>query len=113
MPGLRMGALCRMLSPSRDSILITSAPSSPRICVAYGPMITGVRSITLPPSSGPLTSCERGFLLRFLSSAAPADHHRAGSDPHFVDPAAGFRRVHIHILVHCSSPLGLDGDRPE
>src|SRR6266851_5031588 len=42
-----------MMSPSGDSILITSAPRSPRICVASGPNTTVVRSRTLVPASGP------------------------------------------------------------
>src|SRR3954453_3237467 len=37
-----------------DSILITSAPRSPRIWAAYGPMTTVERSITRTPSSGPV-----------------------------------------------------------
>src|ERR1700730_19163810 len=41
------------MSPSGDSILITSAPRSPRICVASGPRTTVVRSSTLVPESGP------------------------------------------------------------
>src|SRR3974377_2220210 len=53
-----------MMSPSGDSILITSAPRSPRICVASGPRTTVVRSITLIPASGPgravLSSCIAG-----------------------------------------------------
>src|SRR4051812_21521002 len=42
-----------MTSPVGGSTLITSAPKSARIWVAYGPMTTVVRSITLTPSRGP------------------------------------------------------------
>src|SRR5215469_3514323 len=42
-----------MMSPSGDSILITSAPRSARICVANGPSTTVVRSRILIPASGP------------------------------------------------------------
>src|SRR5712691_11858690 len=42
-----------MMSPPGASILITSAPRSPRICVASGPRTTVVRSSTLVPASGP------------------------------------------------------------
>src|SRR5215469_5904228 len=42
-----------MMSPSGDSILITSAPRSARICVANGPRTTVVRSRILIPASGP------------------------------------------------------------
>src|SRR5215472_6422922 len=53
MPWLRLGPIQRQLSPSGDSTLITSAPMSPRICVANGPSTTVVRSITRMPASGP------------------------------------------------------------
>src|SRR5487761_1529245 len=42
-----------MMSPSGASTLITSAPRSPRICVASGPSTTVVRSMILMPASGP------------------------------------------------------------
>src|SRR6516162_5435587 len=42
-----------MMSPSGDSILITSAPRSARICVASGPSTTVVRSRILISASGP------------------------------------------------------------
>src|SRR5690348_14222537 len=43
-----------MTSPPGGSTLITSAPKSARICVAYGPITTVVRSSTRTPASGPL-----------------------------------------------------------
>src|SRR4029077_20859115 len=43
----------RIISPSGGSILITSAPRSPRICVATGPSTAAVKSITRIPASGP------------------------------------------------------------
>src|SRR5947208_1041482 len=56
MPGLRYGAAWRKRSPSGASILMTSAPMSPRIWVAYGPMPTAVRSTLRTPSRGPCMS---------------------------------------------------------
>src|SRR5215216_369859 len=57
--GWRPPPMVRLLSPSRVSTLMTSAPRSPRICVAYGPMTTVVRSSTRTPSRGPVrpSSC--------------------------------------------------------
>src|SRR4051794_23744890 len=52
-PWLRNGQALRITSPSGDSTLITSAPKSPRICVAYGPMTTVVKSRTRTPARGP------------------------------------------------------------
>lgn len=43
----------RTTSPSGDSTLITSAPRSPSICVAEGPMKMVVMSMTRTPVSGP------------------------------------------------------------
>src|SRR5438477_13188764 len=42
-----------MISPPGASILITSAPRSPRICVASGPSTTVGKSRILMPASGP------------------------------------------------------------
>src|SRR5215472_14321287 len=56
-----------MMSPSGASILITSAPRSPRICVASGPNTTVVRSRTLMPERGP-------GLAGILSSAIESNH---------------------------------------
>src|SRR5580698_9834619 len=54
MPGCRAAPPARMMSPSGGSILITSAPRSPKICVVSGPSTTAVRSITVTPASGPV-----------------------------------------------------------
>src|SRR5258708_32905689 len=53
MPGWRNGQAWRITSPSGGSTLITSAPKSPRICVANGPITTVVRSRTRTPLRGP------------------------------------------------------------
>src|SRR5215475_6140562 len=45
-----------LMSPSRLSTVITSAPRSPRIWVASGPITTEVRSSTRTPCSGPLSA---------------------------------------------------------
>ncbi len=55
-----------------DSTLITSAPSHPRICAAYGPAQYVVRSNTRMPSSG--RRCSRP-----ASAPRPASDTRAGS----------------------------------
>ena len=56
MPGFFIGPTQRMLSPPGASILMMSAPISPRICVANGPITTVVRSSILMPASGPQLS---------------------------------------------------------
>ncbi len=52
-PGVRLGPMWRSASPPGASILMTSAPMSPRIWVANGPSTIVVRSITRTPASGP------------------------------------------------------------
>src|SRR3989304_7922564 len=54
MPLVRSGPVWRLGSPSGASTLITSAPMSPRICAATGPMMLMVRSTTRTPASGPV-----------------------------------------------------------
>ncbi len=46
------GSKRRELSPSKLSILMTSAPMSPSTMAQYGPAMTLVRSRTRTPSSG-------------------------------------------------------------
>src|SRR3954447_10005398 len=46
--------MARLVSPVADSMVITSAPRSPRICVAIGPMTTEVRSSTRTPDRAPV-----------------------------------------------------------
>src|SRR5439155_1298045 len=53
MPGCRAGPRRRVVSPSGGSILMTSAPRSPRVCAAQGPSTTVVTSRTRMPTSGP------------------------------------------------------------
>ena len=53
----------RPSSPSRDSILMTSAPISPIMAVDTGPNCHIVQSRTLIPFNGPVTSIAgKGFL---------------------------------------------------
>src|SRR5690606_17067470 len=54
MPGERLGPMLRTRSPFGGSILMTSAPKSPRNWVAYGPINTAVRSMIFTPASGPI-----------------------------------------------------------
>ena len=51
--GCGPGPMNRLVSPWMSSTLITSAPRSPRIWVAIGPMTTDVRSSTRTSESGP------------------------------------------------------------
>ena len=86
MPGLRNGQLWRITSPSGGSTLITSAPKSARICVAYGPITTVVRSRTRTPVSGPAHSASHsGWMPASLAIFA----HLAISE---LDEAAELRR---------------------
>src|SRR6516225_4096828 len=77
-----------MMSPSGASILITSAPRSPRICVASGPRTTVVRSSTLIPVSGPglaehtaaSGSCIARFRILPRARPDPEEEGDAGDD---------------------------------
>src|SRR3954447_160392 len=51
--GCGPGPIARLVSPVADSMVMTSAPRSPRICVAIGPMTTDVRSSTRTPARAP------------------------------------------------------------
>src|SRR6185503_19255105 len=61
----RFGFMERSTSPSTASTLMTSAPMSPRFCVAHGPITTAVRSRTRTPASGPLFGAGTGRLYHF------------------------------------------------
>src|SRR3989442_426416 len=71
MPGCRAGPRRRVVSPSGGSILMTSAPRSPRVCAAQAPSTTVVTSRTRMPTSGPRMS-------RHAPGACPPaiDRHR-------------------------------------
>src|SRR6516162_265510 len=81
------------MSPSRDSTLITSAPRSPRVCVASGPRTTVVKSSTLIPASGPglavftavLGSCIARF--RTLRRARPHREEEGDAGDDVSQPA--------------------------
>src|SRR3954471_18902424 len=106
MPMFRAGRMKRVESPCGGSTLTTSAPNSPRICVAYGPMTTVVRSRTRTPASGPrqmsllkilfwLDSSELGELrpmrdLGLDEAAELSRTHRGG-----VDADAGVLFLHL------------------
>src|SRR3990167_7982259 len=62
MPAWCAGPSWRVVSPSGDSILTTSAPRSPSVWLASGPRITVVASRMRTPSSGP--GMERTLLLQ-------------------------------------------------
>src|SRR5438045_10740 len=86
-----------MTSPPGGSTLITSAPKSARICVAYGPITTVVRSSTRTPLSGPLMprsasraahttpSCRAGRRRAMSSSRPHAAAARRAVDPERLD----------------------------
>src|SRR4029077_918613 len=59
MLGERAGPVWRGASPSGASILMTSAPMSPSICVASGPATTDVKSRTRMPANGPAMAWSR------------------------------------------------------
>src|SRR5262245_43242722 len=75
MPGCRAGPSCRVVSPSGGSILMTSAPRSPRVWAARGPRTTVVESRTRIPVSGPdmaaLYGNERRATVRARGLAPP------------------------------------------
>ena len=52
--GERAVPVCRGAAPAGASILTTSAPMSPSICVASGPATTEVRSRMRTPLKGPV-----------------------------------------------------------
>src|SRR6516165_10029430 len=82
-----------MMSPSGASILITSAPRSPRICVASGPRTTVVRSSILTPASGPclpvLTAASDSCIARFhtLPGARPDPEEEGDAGDDVPQPA--------------------------
>src|SRR5690606_7764949 len=72
MLGLRFGPDCRVVSPCGVSTLMISAPISPRIWVAHGPIMTVVNSTTRMPSNVPaiFISCSLGYLEIIAVAAA-------------------------------------------
>ncbi|CFN64925.1 Uncharacterised protein [Bordetella pertussis] len=71
MSAWRPGPIPRTLSPAGGSTLMTSAPRSPSICVAYGPINTVVTSRMRTPSKGPLMRRLRHAPLRRARGARP------------------------------------------
>src|SRR3954471_12216940 len=70
-PSMNGGPHARASSPpSCFSILITSAPMSPRIMPAIGPATACAISITLMPASGPVMAWSPG-----LDRRIPRDRH--------------------------------------
>src|SRR5258708_15368401 len=100
MPGFFIGPGWRMLSPSWDSILMTSAPSSARIWVAYGPMTTVVRSRTFTPSNGP-GICVELFGLDFCR----ANEFTPGIELIAHVAAERSRLQWIHLESECGEPV--------
>ena len=92
---------CRLHSPSTRSILTTSAPRSPRICVASGPCTSAVKSSTRRWLRGPgtlLVGCSTTALLpgRHRGSAGTAPRRgrarpaaRSGPAPRCAGRARG------------------------
>src|ERR1700722_551342 len=79
------------MSPSGGSILITSAPMSPRMRVAYGPMRTEVRSRMRIPSNGADGTGAVGLAMSFLVRRQLGADKATGSS--FGDGADAFARV--------------------
>src|SRR6267142_1332683 len=106
MPGFFIGPGWRMLSPSWDSILMTSAPNSARIWVANGPMTTLVRSRTFTPSNGP-GICVNLFGLDFCG----ADEFTPGIELLAHEAAERSRIQRVHFESKCSEPVPYVGLR--
>ena len=70
MPSERRAPIERVTSPSGASILMTSAPMSPKYCAAIGPKMNEVRSRILNPSSGPAALMIASFLQEPLTWCA-------------------------------------------
>src|SRR5258706_15326690 len=100
MPGFFIGPGWRMLSPSWDSILMTSAPNSARIWVANGPMTTLVRSRTLTPSNGP-GICVNLFGLDFCG----ADEFTPGIELLAHVAAERYRIQRVHFVSDLGEPV--------
>src|SRR5580658_7399649 len=79
MLGERAGPVWRGASPSGASILMTSAPKSPSICVARGPATTEVRSRTRMPANGPAMV---GSALVWSRLSGKLRYHVLGKQPH-------------------------------
>src|SRR5688572_5194852 len=118
MPGLRPLPFWRSVSPLSLSTLITSAPRSPMICVAYGPMTTEVMSTMRSPASGPAIArfpSGRGLLAREVGGLVARDRfHRLGLGedrrPH-VD-AHLVRNLDAVVLPDLEHALLRGDDRP-
>src|SRR6202000_2596817 len=87
MPRCLHGPTPRVVSPSRDSILHTSAPMSASRSDAYGPMKFDVRSRMRTPSSGP------------AMTSPPACSLSAGQDEDRHLLRAAFYDAHRHALA--------------
>src|SRR5437868_13807036 len=104
----------RIISPSGGSILTTSAPRSPRICVATGPRTAIVMSMTRLPANGPDMPTSKDsakFFWPFCysrpgESGDPPGRLRVVAE---VDP--GFRRDDGLVLPLGSKPGKSGGDR--
>src|SRR5262249_44435530 len=89
MLGERAGPGWRGASPSGASILMTSAPMSPSICVASGPATTAVGAGTRRPGGGPASGrwgvvglgAPTGAARKGLTSGERR-HHFPGEQPH-------------------------------
>src|SRR5690348_14256714 len=109
------GPQWRVSSPTRGrSILMISAPRSPKICVHHGPASTRVRSRTRRPANGPLKpeisvaalrrergdpGADQGDTLSVGSTAANFRHHHARLDrSHAIehDGMIGFTGHDVH-----------------
>src|SRR4051812_46393136 len=102
-PAERCGSTCRNTSPVGGSSLITSAPKSPRIWAASGPIPSDVMSMTRRPVSGPLSGacCDIVALIpaaTVAGSSCPASRARCKLDDLFRGLRVGC--VDVLALVH-------------
>src|SRR5580704_430870 len=94
MLGERAGPVWRGASPSGASILMTSAPMSPSICVASGPATTEVRSRMRVPANGPAMVGSALAWSRFLGKLR---YHVFGEQAHRFLRCGEIERAEIDL----------------
>src|SRR3954447_19941177 len=104
--GCGPGPIARLVSPVADSMVMTSAPRSPRIWVAIGPITTEVRSSTRTPSRAPGVRSSSGTRgLDHLRRSRPEQAAQASSSDEDGSPA-----VHLADVAFEQPGGQLEGD---
>src|SRR3954453_15162392 len=92
--GCGPGPIARLVSPVADSMVMTSAPRSPRIWVAIGPITTEVRSSTRTPPRAPVVRSSSGTRgLDHPGQGRPVGQRRAGRSDERGAPAVDLADV--------------------